>query len=220
MSPRSVPALLNKLPSFRRRALLLRLRYMAWRHGATIKADIPSGVRVGKRINIEVKKGTTTTLSVGPGTMIGDDVLLRLYGGSMRLGNRVDVRARVILNVGGGDLVIDGPSNLGWGVAIHCAESVTIQKHAQIAEYSTIADNSHFHSEPDKWSYYNSRTAPIALGVDVWVCPKCTITGGVTIGDYTIVASNSVVIKDAPSGVLVSGVPGKVVRELDLPWKR
>ena len=69
------------------------------------------------------------------------------------------------------------------------------------------------------WSYHNTKTAPIEIGEDVWICPKSTITSGVTIGDHTIVASSTVVVKDTPSGVLISGVPGKVIRELDLPWK-
>ena len=38
------------------------------------------------------------------------------------------------------------------------------------------------------------------------------VIGKVTIGDYAIVAPNSVVIKDVPSKAVVSGVPAKIIK--------
>lgn len=204
----------------RRHVLLAQIRYTAWRQGATVHADIAPGVRVGHRIAIEVGPRSETSLTIGPGCRLGDDIRFRLRGGSIRLGRDVDVRAHAVLNVGGGNLVLEGPNNISWGVVIHCAESVHLARFAHVAEYSTIVDSTHFYTSPDEWSYHNTRTRPVSLGEDVWVCPKSTIASGVTIGDHTIVGSNTVVTQSVPAGVLVSGVPAEIVKKLDLPWER
>jgi acetyltransferase-like isoleucine patch superfamily enzyme len=219
LRPKHWPITLSKVPSTRRVRLLARLRFLSWWHRAPMDVHIPPGVIIGKRINIEVLPHSKTSFSIGKGSTIGDDVRLRLRGGKIEIGEGVDLRATSILNVTGGHLVIEGPSNVGWGVAIHCAESVKIGYFAQIAEYSTIVDSNHIHTAPGEWSYFNTRTSPIELGADVWVCPKSTITMGVTIGEHVIVGPSSVVTKDVPGGVLSSGIPAKVIRELQLPWE-
>ncbi len=221
IKPRRWPDLWGVLtPSPRRRLLILRIRYLAWRYHCKIDVDIHKSVFVGKRVNIEVRPWTTTTLSIGANSLIGDDVRLRLRGGSIELGEVVDIRPNVVLNVGGGNLVMKGYNNLGWGTVVHCAESVYCEKFMHAGEYVTIVDSAHYYSGEDEWSYLNSRTAPIRFEKDVWLCPKSTVTSGVTIGDHTIVASDTVVVKDMPAGVLLSGVPAKVIRELDQPWRQ
>lgn len=204
----------------RRWLLVARLHLGAWLARSTVEVDIAPDVEVGKRILLEFASRSHTSIRVGSGSRLSDGVRLRLYGGALSLGPDVDVRDRAVLTVSdGGRLVLDGPNNLSYGVTVHCSESIHLATFAHVAEYSTIVDNSHYYSDPEGWSYHNLRSAPIELGQDVWVCPKATITSGVTIGSHSIVASNTVVVKDMPSGVLISGVPGKVVRELDLPWK-
>jgi acetyltransferase-like isoleucine patch superfamily enzyme len=57
--------------------------------------------------------------------------------------------------------------------------------------------------------------APIVLGRNVWVCAGATILHGVTVGDDAVVAAGAVVTEDVPAGVVVAGVPARVVRDLD-----
>lgn len=40
----------------------------------------------------------------------------------------------------------------------------------------------------------------------------CKVYGKITIGDHVIIAPNSVVFKDVPSNVAVSGVPAKIIK--------
>ena len=63
------------------------------------------------------------------------------------------------------------------------------------------------------------KTAPIEVGFNTWICPKATIAPGVTVGDHCIIAGNSVVTSDVPSGHLASGIPAEVVRQVPLPWR-
>jgi len=55
---------------------------------------------------------------------------------------------------------------------------------------------------------------PITIGNDVWVASGSIICGGVTIGEGSVIAAGSVVVRDMPPHVLAGGVPCKVIRPL------
>jgi maltose O-acetyltransferase len=57
--------------------------------------------------------------------------------------------------------------------------------------------------------------APIRIGNGCWIGARCTILGGVEIGDGCIVAAGSVVTKTLPPNSLVAGVPAMVKKQLD-----
>lgn len=50
------------------------------------------------------------------------------------------------------------------------------------------------------------------IGNYVTLSIGCKVYGKITIGDHVIVAPNSVVFKDVPSNVAVSGVPAKIIK--------
>jgi galactoside O-acetyltransferase len=56
--------------------------------------------------------------------------------------------------------------------------------------------------------------APVKIGNDVWIAPKCIILKGVSIGDAAVIAAGSVVTKDVPPRTIVAGNPAKIVREI------
>jgi len=56
---------------------------------------------------------------------------------------------------------------------------------------------------------------PITIKKNCWICSSATITGGVTVGENSIVAAGAVVTRDVPPNSLVGGVPAKVIRTLD-----
>lgn len=68
---------------------------------------------------------------------------------------------------------------------------------------------------------YTTIFSGILLGGDVLVGAGCVIGSGaiilpkIRIGDGSIIGGGSVVSKDIPSGVIVAGVPAKIIREID-----
>ena len=51
------------------------------------------------------------------------------------------------------------------------------------------------------------------IGDHVTLSVGCKVYGKITIGNHVIVAPNSVVFKDVPSNVAVSGIPAKTIRK-------
>lgn len=61
---------------------------------------------------------------------------------------------------------------------------------------------------------------PITIGNNVWITTNCTILGGVTIGDNTIIGAGSVVTKDIPANVFAAGNPCRVIKEIHFNKRR
>lgn len=56
--------------------------------------------------------------------------------------------------------------------------------------------------------------APIVVGRNVWIGSNSTILQGVTIGDNSIIAAESVVTKDVPANAIVAGIPARFIRSI------
>ncbi len=54
--------------------------------------------------------------------------------------------------------------------------------------------------------------APITVERGVWLCAGATVLHGVTVGEDSVVAAGAVVTRDVPAGVVVGGVPARVLR--------
>jgi acetyltransferase-like isoleucine patch superfamily enzyme len=55
----------------------------------------------------------------------------------------------------------------------------------------------------------------IVIERNVWIAAGATIIGGVTVGENSVVAAGSVVIKDVPPNSLVGGNPARFIRAID-----
>jgi len=93
--------------------------------------------------------------------------------------------------------------------------AITIGENSLIGAGCLICD-SDMHEVP-LGSDHPVRVAPIHIGDHVFIGAGCVILKGVTIGDGAVIGASSVVHRDIPPGVLATGNPAKVIRNIQLP---
>ena len=110
-------------------------------------------------------------------------------------------------------------SIISWYSVVHCGESVTFGSLVGLAERVTVADSTHYFTEPDVFFYENTRHAPVVIGHNTWLAPGATVTAGARIGQHCIIGANAVVGGTVADGhVVTSGKPA--ARKLQLPWEK
>lgn len=113
----------------------------------------------------------------------------------------------------GKNIFFKGLAILNYNCVILDNSIVTIGENAFIGPNTIISCASH----PILASERNSGitlSKPITLGNNVWLGANCTVLGGVTIGDNSIIGAGSVVTKDIPARVIAVGNPCKVLKEI------
>lgn len=201
----------------RRETLIARIRTQAAWQRSSVDVDIDPSAAIGPDIAVTIDPGTTSHLHLGPGAALQGQNRIHLRGGQISLGARTSIRQHVVLNVSG-SLEIGPDCILSYGTVVHCAQRITLNQIVGVAEYVTLVDSTHFLTDTETRHYDNVRTKPLAIGRNTWLCPKSTITMGVTIGDYCVIGSGVTVTQDVPDGHSV-GQAQTIQRRRRLPWE-
>jgi acetyltransferase-like isoleucine patch superfamily enzyme len=103
------------------------------------------------------------------------------------------------------------------GCMLAATERITIGRHCMFANYCFVADADHRFDDPElPVTWQGMKTiGPVSIGDNCWFGTNCVVTGGVTIGERTVVGANSVVTRDLPPRVVAAGAPAKVIREIE-----
>ena len=124
----------------------------------------------------------------------------------------------------GGKIVFGDYSKIGPGSSVNSVEKIVIGNYTAIGENVHISDNNNHpvnpsyrkymrvcgDIEPRRWKH--SAHAPVEIGENCWIGRNVSIMKGVTIGDNSIIAANSVVTKSVPANCIAAGNPAKVVK--------
>ena len=184
----------------------IRLRLVAWYWTAwTRLLFLLNGVKCGR--GLKALGRARINVSLGGKATIGDNFHIRTgqaYTEVGSLGSRILVGPKGVLTIG--DHV--GMSN----ATIVADNSVTIGDHAMIGGGVQIFDTNFHATDPAiRTSGHETRddvkTAPIVIGSHVFIGTNALICKGVTLGDNTIVAAGSVVVKSIPAGEVWGGNP-------------
>lgn len=124
----------------------------------------------------------------------------------------------------GGKIVLGDYSKIGGGCVVDAVESISIGKYTAIAVNVHISDNNNHPVNPQYRKYMriygdnesrlwkHSSHSPVVIGENCWIGQNVRIQKGVTIGDNSIIAANSVVTKSVPANCIAAGNPAKIVK--------
>lgn len=155
---------------------------------------------------------------------LSKDVQIYIYGNNNHLviGHNVTFKKGVVwfednncqINIGEGTTIEDAQlavaednSNLAIGQDCMISSNVRI---------STTDSHSVIDLTTGKRTNYAKN---IVIGNHVWIAYNVSINKGVTIGDNSIIAGNSVLTKNVPNNVVVAGVPAAIIKK-DVTWNR
>jgi acetyltransferase-like isoleucine patch superfamily enzyme len=124
-------------------------------------------------------------LGFGEGTSIYDSALV--YG-DVRVGDNTWIGPYTLLDGSGGGLRIGSSCSISTGVHIYTHDTVL---------------------KALSGGKIRKREAPVQIGDCVYIGGQCIVTAGVTIGDRCLVAANSLVTKNVPTGTIVGGTPAR-----------
>ncbi|MBQ1519927.1 MAG: sugar O-acetyltransferase [Clostridia bacterium] len=143
---------------------------------------------------------------------------------------------KLIPSCAGKDLGVFSPFYCEYGVNIHVGRDcfinynctfldvapITLEDGAWVGAGVILATPSHpYLSEERAIRVYPDGVhdleyaKPITLKKNCWICSGAVISGGVTVGENSIVAAGAVVTSDVPPDCIAGGVPARVIRKID-----
>ena len=118
-----------------------------------------------------------------------------------------------------GRIRIGGGTFLNLGVMVAAAGLVEIGDHCMFANGCFVTDAGHRFDDPQvpvPWQGFTS-PGPTRVGDNVWCGANVVITGGVTVGQRSVIGANSVVTHDIPPFSIAAGAPARVLRTIEYP---
>ena len=141
-------------------------------------------------------------IEIGENVFIGDHVWLN--AGCYRADDRAS-------------LIIKDGTHISRFTHINAFYDVIIEEDVLIAENVYLGDADHENKENDtpiiKQGY--KIKSPVLLKKGCFICKNVVISGGLEIGEYSIVGPNSFVIKSIPSRKIAIGNPTKIYNKIN-----
>lgn len=129
------------------------------------------------------------------------------------IGEKSVIESFSCVNNAVGDVLIGDNTRIGLHNTI--IGPVTIGSHVNLAQGVTVtALNHNFQNASVLIDQQGVSTCQVVIGDDVWIGSNSVILPGVTIGQHVVVAAGAVVTKDVPDGVLVAGVPARIIKNI------
>jgi acetyltransferase-like isoleucine patch superfamily enzyme len=150
---------------------------------------------LGRGLELEIApKGR---VDFGRFVWIGDGTKIRCHEG------RVEIGAKTVI---------------GQECTISAYQHVRIGEQCVIADRAMFIDFDHGVVEVDRpIRQQGIYKRDVVVGSNVWIGYGACILRGVSVGDNSIVGTNSVVTKDVPANAVVAGIPGRVIRMREAP---
>ena len=149
--------------------------------------------------------------AMGSGATVQAGVVIR-HPGRVHLGARSSLAAGVEIaaELPGSECRIGADVIVATGVRLDFSGGLLIGDGTVISEDAVVYTHEHG-LDPKS----NPKPAPLHIGEGVWVGSRVVVIEGVgCIGAGAVVASGSVVTREVPPGVVVAGVPARVIKSI------
>ncbi len=106
---------------------------------------------------------------------------------------------------------------LNIAVMVASQALVEIGDHCMFANGCFVTDSSHRFDDPNlpvPWQGFTTK-GPTRIGDNVWCGAHVVVTGGVSIGERSVIGAGSVVTGDIPPFSVAAGAPAKVLRTIE-----
>lgn len=106
-------------------------------------------------------------------------------------------------------------NNCGFsGTVIGAFDNIKIGNRVICGANTVITDSDWHGILPTQRSSKYAKSAPIVIEDDVWLGLNVVVLKGVTIGEGSVIAANSVVVGNVPPCVIAGGNPCKVIKKI------
>jgi acetyltransferase-like isoleucine patch superfamily enzyme len=173
--------------------LLARYALLKLRYGHRLQTDGICFICPG--VHLEIGRGAT--LRIGRWAWIGDGSKIRVHEGEVAIG------AKTVM---------------GQECTISAYQHVEIGRECIVADRVMLIDFDHGVVEVERpIRLQGIYKRDVRVGHNVWIGYGACILRGVTVGDNSIVGTNTVVTRDVPKNAVVGGSPARVIRMRDAP---
>lgn len=178
-------------------------RSLALGRGVTIRQ--PGAVTLGSNVIIE----EFATLDI---RSIKDEN--GFFNGSITLGDNVLIGRNSILVAKGGSISLGQAVNVSSFCRIATETQITVEDSVLIAAYSYIGPGNHLPIAADSAVMEGKmdHRGGVTIKKGAWIGAHSTVLDGVTVGEGAIVGAHSLVREDVPDFAIVAGIPAKIVR--------
>jgi acetyltransferase-like isoleucine patch superfamily enzyme len=154
--------------------------------------------------NLELKIEPRGEIRFGRFVWIGDGTKIRCHEGAVEIG------AKTVM---------------GQECTISAYQRVRIGDECVIADRAMFIDFDHGIVEVERpIRLQGIYKRDVEVGNNVWIGYGACILRGVSVGDNSVIGTNSVVTKDVPANAVVGGIPARIIRMREAPqelrWER
>jgi acetyltransferase-like isoleucine patch superfamily enzyme len=170
------------------RWLLLKLRYRS-------RLQTDGLCFICPRVQLEIGRGAT--LRIGRWAWLGHGCKIRVHEGEVAIG------AKTVI---------------GQECTISAYQHVSIGRECILADRVMLIDFDHGVTEVERpIRLQGIYKRDVRVGHNVWIGYGACVLRGVSVGDNSVVGTNSVLPKDVPANAVVGGVPARVLRMREAP---
>jgi acetyltransferase-like isoleucine patch superfamily enzyme len=173
--------------------LIARWLWLKLRYGKRLHTEGLCFVCAGVKLEI----GKRATLRLGRWSWIGHDCKIRVHEGEVSIG------AKTVM---------------GQECTVSAYQHVSIGRECIIADHVMLIDFDHGVVEVERpIRLQGIYKRDVHVGHNVWMGYGACVLRGTSVGDNSIVGTNTVVTKDVPANAVVAGAPARVLRMRDAP---